>query len=57
MGETQTFRQPRTATLDNRLYIEVRVLAERLNLNINDLLEEGMALVLEKHGIPDPRIK
>lgn len=49
------YRSPRTATLNKKLYLEIRVLAEKLHININDLLEEGMALVLEKHGIKDPR--
>lgn len=49
------FRRVRTTSLDDRLFIKIHVLATTLRLNINDLLEEGMVLVLQKHNIPDPR--
>jgi len=48
-------RKPRTTNLDTRLYLQVRELAERLDVKINDLLEEAMSLLLEKYGIEDPR--
>ncbi|TCS94842.1 hypothetical protein [Hazenella coriacea] len=37
-------------TIDIELYRQIKVLAAKLDKNANDLLEEGMRLVLEKYG-------
>lgn len=52
---TNPHRQQRTTNLDDRLYSALRILSVKLGVKVNDLLEEGMALVLEKRGIKDPR--
>lgn len=36
-------------TLDEELYEEIKILAIRMKLNANDLIEEGMKIVYEKH--------
>ena len=35
-------------TLDEDLYLEIRMLALKLKVNANDLIEEGMKLILER---------
>ncbi|MDY5912838.1 MAG: hypothetical protein SPJ62_12735 [Inconstantimicrobium porci] len=35
-------------TIDEDLYLEIRMLALKLKINANDLIEEGMRLVLER---------
>ena len=35
-------------TIDENLYLEIRMLALKLKINANDLIEEGMRLVLER---------
>lgn len=37
-------------TIDIDLYTELKILALKLGCNANDLLEEGMRMVLEKYG-------
>ncbi len=37
-------------TLDEDLYIEIKILAIKLKTNANDLIEEGMKYVLEKYA-------
>lgn len=36
--------------IDQELYRKIKVLAAKLDKNAYELLEEGMKLVLEKHG-------
>ena len=54
-SKNKNLRKVRTTSLDNRLFVSIRILATTLRLNVNDLIEEGMVLVLEKYNIPDPR--
>ena len=37
-------------TLDSNLYKQIKILAIEIDKNANDLLEEGMQMVLEKYG-------
>lgn len=36
-------------TIDEDLYMQVRLLAIKLKLNANDLIEEGMRYILDKY--------
>ncbi len=36
-------------TLDEDLYIEIKILAIKLKTNANDLIEEGMRYIIEKN--------
>ena len=36
-------------TLDEKLYTEIKILAIKLKTNANDLIEEGMKHIIEKH--------
>lgn len=51
----KNYRKQRTTTLDDRLYSKIRILSVQMGVKVNVLLEEGMAMVLAKHGIKDPR--
>jgi len=44
-------RKAVNTTLDENLYKEIKRLALEMNLKANDLIEEGMRLVLKKHGV------
>jgi len=35
-------------TIDENLYMQIKILSNRLNININDLLEEGIRYILNK---------
>ena len=37
-------------TIDEDLYLEIRLLALRLKVNANDLIEEGMRFILEREN-------
>ena len=37
-------------TIDEDLYLEIRMLALKLKVNANDLIEEGMRLILERES-------
>lgn len=37
-------------TLDENLYRKIKILAAKLDCYANDLIEQGMILVLDKHG-------
>lgn len=43
-------RKNTNTTLDEDLYKKIQILAIQINKNANDLLEEGMLLVLQKYG-------
>lgn len=43
-------RKSINTTIDEDLYLEIKILALRTKVNANDLLEEGMKLVLEKYA-------
>jgi hypothetical protein len=48
-------RKNRNVTLDIGLYQKIKVLAAKQEKNANDLIEEGMELILIKYGeIEDP---
>lgn len=36
-------------TIDEDLYMQIRLLAIKLKLNANDLIEEGMRYILDNH--------
>lgn len=40
-------------TIDEDLYLEIRMLALKLKVNANDLIEEGMRLILERESKKD----
>ena len=40
-------------TIDEDLYLEIRVLTLKLKSNANDLIEEGIRLILEKENKKD----
>ena len=40
-------------TIDEDLYLEIRMLALKLKVNANDLIEEGMKLILERENEKD----
>jgi hypothetical protein len=42
-------RKSINTTLDNKLYIEIKILALKMDKKANDLIEEGMRMVLEKY--------
>lgn len=42
-------RKAITTTINRNLYKELQILAVQLNKNNNDLLEEGIKLVIEKY--------
>lgn len=35
-------------TIDENLYMQIKILSNKLNVNINDLLEEGIRYILDK---------
>ena len=37
-------------TIDEDLYLEIRMLALKLKVNANDLIEEGMKLIIERES-------
>lgn len=37
-------------TIDENLYLEIRMLALKLKVNANDLIEEGMRFILEREN-------
>ena len=37
-------------TIDEDLYLEIRMLALKLKVNANDLIEEGMRFILEREN-------
>ena len=37
-------------TIDEDLYLEIRMLALKLKVNGNDLIEEGMKLIIERES-------
>jgi len=43
-------RKNKNTTLDEDLYKKIQILAIKIDKNANDLIEEGMKLVLEKYG-------
>lgn len=43
-------RKSVNTTIDEDLYLEIKILALRNKVNANDLLEEGIKLVLEKYS-------
>lgn len=43
-------RKNMNTTIDEKLYKAIKFLALELDIDANDLLEEGMKLVLEKYG-------
>ncbi|ARE89774.1 hypothetical protein [Clostridium formicaceticum] len=42
-------------TIDEDLYTEIKILAIKLKTNANDLIEEGMKYVIEKHKNQDDK--
>jgi len=40
-------------TIDDDLYTEIKILATKLKVNANDLIEEGMKYVIEKYTNQD----
>lgn len=42
-------RKATTTTLDQDLFLKIQILALKQHKNANDLLEEGMRLVLDKY--------
>lgn len=43
-------RKSVNTTLDSDLYKAMRILALQLDLNANDLIEEGMRMVIQKYN-------
>ena len=48
MGEPMTRKNINT-TIDEELYVRVKILAIKLKKNANELIEEGMEYVLNKY--------
>lgn len=48
-GGDDVARKAITNTLDEELYKDIRRLALEKDINANDLIEEGMRLILEKY--------
>lgn len=46
-------RKNMNTTIEEDLYLEIRMLALKLGKNANDLIEEGMRLILERESEKD----
>lgn len=47
--DKKLIRKSINTTLDQELYKKIKILALQLDKNANDLIEEGMKLVLQKY--------
>lgn len=45
----QLSRKNINTTIDEDLYTEIKILAIKLKINVNDLIEEGVKYVIEKY--------